>query len=254
MKLTVIGCSGSYAGMYGPASCYLVEHDGCGVVLDMGNGALGALMEHRDVYSIDAVLLSHLHLDHIADLGGLYVARKYRPGGAPGKLAIHGPASSADRLGRMYAPHDDEDDLTDSFEFVPYTPDSFKVGPFDVTVVPAAHPVDAFSLRIAAGGKVLTFSGDTGRSEALVDLARGSELLLAEASFLEGRPNPPDLHLTAREAVDHGVRAGVSRIVLTHFVPWNDINETVTEAQAARDEFGFDGDLQLAHSGLVVEF
>jgi ribonuclease BN (tRNA processing enzyme) len=153
----------------------------------------------------------------------------------------------------MYAPSDEDDDLGDSFEFHEFVPDVMKIGPFSVTVTPATHPVDAFSIRVDAGGKSLTFTGDTGPSQGLIDLARGSGLLLAEASFLEGGKNPPNLHLTAREAVAHGVQAGVDDIVLTHFVPWNDLNDTVTEAQAARDEFGFDGDLQLAHSGLVVE-
>jgi len=254
MKLTIIGCSGSYAGSYGAASCYLVEHDGAAVVLDMGNGSLGPLAHHRDLYDIDAIVLSHLHLDHIADIGGLYVARKYRPTGTPPKLPIYGPASTADRLGRMYAADPDEHDLRDSFDFTAFTPDTFEVGPFTLSVAPAAHPVDAFSVKISAGGSTLVYSDDTGPTQNLIDLAKGADVLLAEASCLEGRPNPPDLHLTARDAVEHGVRADVQTIVLTHLVPWNSIDDTIAEATAARAELGFDGDLHLAHSGLSVEF
>lgn len=253
MRLTVIGCSGSYAGSYGAASCYLVEHDGAAVVLDMGNGSLGPLSAHRDLYDIDAIVLSHLHLDHIADIGGLYVARKYRPGGMPDALAIHGPQSTAARLGRMYAADPGEHDLADSFDIVEFSPDSFDVGPFTITVAPAAHPVDAFSVKVEADGHSLVYSGDTGPTPNLVELAKGCDVFLAEASFLDGRPNPPDLHLTAREAVQHGVDAGAARIVLTHLVPWNDLNDTVTEAAQAVSDSGFDGELHIARSGLVVE-
>ncbi len=252
MKLTIAGCSGSYAGSSGAASCYLLEHDGAAVVLDMGNGALDPLAQYRDIYSLDAVVLSHLHLDHIADVGGLYVARRYRPGGAPKQLPLYGPSDVAARIGRMYAPTDHEHDLGDSFDFTPFAPEPFVVGPFTITVAPATHPVDAFSIRVEADGQVLVFSGDTGPTDTLVELARDADLLLAEASFLEGPDNPPNLHLTAREAVNHGARAGVRNLVLTHLVPWNDINDTIAEAEQARSDFAFDGELLIARTGLSV--
>ena len=85
MRLTVVGCSGSFAGPASPASSYLVqaEHDGrtWSIVLDLGNGALGPLQRYVDLADLDAVFISHLHPDHCVDLCGLYVTRKYRPGG-----------------------------------------------------------------------------------------------------------------------------------------------------------------------------
>ncbi|MDQ1641319.1 MAG: hypothetical protein QOJ90_670, partial [Actinomycetota bacterium] len=79
MRLTVIGCSGSFPGPDSPASCYLVEADGFRVVVDLGNGALGPLQRHCAIGDIDAVLLSHLHPDHVMDVLSLYVARSYDP-------------------------------------------------------------------------------------------------------------------------------------------------------------------------------
>jgi len=253
MKLTVIGSSGSFAGSFGPASCYLVEHDGVAVVLDLGNGALSALSEYRDIYDIEAILLSHLHLDHIADLGGLYVARRYRRDVTLAPLPVYGPSDVAERVGRMYASSDEEGDLSDSFAFRGYDVAGFKVGPFTVSIAPAAHPVESYCVRLDAGGKSLVFSGDTGPCPELVTLAQDADLLLVEASFLEDARNPADLHLTAREAVHHGVEAGVRTIVLTHLVPWNNIDDTLAEAHAARTELGFTGDLLLARTGLAVE-
>ena len=85
VKLTVVGCSGSYPGPDSPASCYLVEAESDGriwrILLDLGNGALGALQKYVDPLVIDAVLVSHLHPDHCIDLCGYYVLRRYHPAG-----------------------------------------------------------------------------------------------------------------------------------------------------------------------------
>ena len=79
MILTVIGCTGSFAGPDSPASCYLLtgtDHEGrtWRVLMDLGNGSLGALQRHIELSEIDAVLISHLHPDHCVDLAGLHVA------------------------------------------------------------------------------------------------------------------------------------------------------------------------------------
>src|SRR3954447_26748340 len=81
MRLTVLGCSGSFPGPDGPASSYLLEAGGFRAVVDMGNGSLSALQRLGHAYDVDAVLLSHLHADHCLDVCGYYVARKYRPEG-----------------------------------------------------------------------------------------------------------------------------------------------------------------------------
>ena len=79
MKLTVVGCSGSFPGPDSPASSYLLEEEGYRAVLDLGNGALGALQRYASLDAVDAVLVSHLHVDHVIDLCSYYVARRYRP-------------------------------------------------------------------------------------------------------------------------------------------------------------------------------
>jgi len=84
------------------------------------------------------------------------------------------------------------------------------------------HPVETFGFRIEHGGRALAYSADTGESAALVGLARGADLLLCEASFADGAANPPDMHLTGRQAGEHAARAGAGELVLTHLVPWND--------------------------------
>jgi len=247
MRLTVVGCAGSYPGPDSPASCYLVEHDGHSVVLDMGNGAFGPLQRHVDVLDVDAVVLSHLHADHCLDLTSYYVWRRYRPEGPAHAIPVLGPTGSADRLARAYdLPH--TPGMHGEFYFRDHV-EVTEIGPFRITTAPAAHPVEAYSIRVEAGGRSLVFSGDTGPTDTLVDLARGADLALFEASFLSRYEDlPPDLHLTAAQSAEHATRAGVQRLVLTHLVPWTPRDETQEEAAAA-----YDGELMLATSGLAVD-
>jgi ribonuclease BN (tRNA processing enzyme) len=102
VKLTVVGCSGSFPGPDSAASCYLVEHAGSTIVVDLGNGALGALQQYISLDDVDAVLISHLHVDHVIDLCSFYVARAYRPAGALPPLRVVGPSGTQDQLARAY--------------------------------------------------------------------------------------------------------------------------------------------------------
>jgi len=250
VRLTVVGCAGSFPSPTSAASCYLVEHDGMRIVLDLGSGALGGLAAAADLRGLDAVLLTHLHADHCMDLTALYVARKYHPLGMPPPLPVHGPQGTARRIADAYrtTPGEGVDGLERVYRFVDHAPDPLRIGPFTITVTRVAHPVPAFAFRVAAGGASLVYSGDTGPTQALVDLARGADLALFEASCLSTVDNPPGLHLTGIQAGEHAKAAGVGRLLLTHLVAWNDPRATLAEGRRA-----FDGEVALAAPGMVVE-
>ena len=234
MRLTVIGASGSYPGPDSPASCYLLESEHEGrlwrVLVDMGSGALGVLHRFVDPASIDAVLLSHLHADHCLDLCGFYVLRRYHPTGAQPKIPVWGPVDTDRRMAKAYD-LDEDPGMNEEFDFRLYPSATFNVGPFSVTAREVAHPVPAYGLRIEAEGRVLAYSGDTGTCDALVETARDADFFLCEASFVEGKDNPPDLHLTGAEAARMANDAGARRLVLTHVPPWYDPQIALAEAK-----------------------
>ncbi|NED96195.1 MBL fold metallo-hydrolase [Phytoactinopolyspora alkaliphila] len=237
MKLTVLGCSGSLPGPSSPASSYLVEADGARLVVDLGNGALGELQRHvgyRGLASIDAVLLSHLHPDHFIDLCGYYVALRYGPHRPARRVPVWGPENTAERLAAAYGEHP-EPGMGQEFDIRAYPGAEFEIGPFRVTTARMAHPVPAYAIRLEHAGSVLVYSGDTGPTPALADLARGADLLLCEAAFDDDAENPADLHLTGREAGEHAAAAGVSRLVVTHVPPWGDPERAVEAAREAYD-------------------
>jgi ribonuclease BN (tRNA processing enzyme) len=239
MRLTVIGCSGSFPGPDSPCSAYLVEQDGYRLLLDLGSGALGPLQRHVDLLDVDAVLLSHLHADHCLDICPYVVFRRYHPAGLPPRVPVLGPRGTHGRLAAAYDPTS-TDGLTDVFAFGALEPGERELGPFALRLDRVNHPVEAFAVRLTAGGSTLTYSGDTGVSDALVRLATGSDVLLCEATFEDGPALPPDLHLTGREAGEHAAKAEVGRLLVTHIPPWADADRIV---DAATQAFGGPTDL-----------
>jgi ribonuclease BN (tRNA processing enzyme) len=95
--------------------------------------------------------------------------------------------------------------------------------------------VECYAVRLTAGGRTLVYTGDTGPSDAVVELARGADLLLAEAAYAEGPDLPPGLHLTGRQAGELAVKSGVGRLLLTHVPAWVD---SAAQLAAAREVFG----------------
>ncbi len=247
MLLTVLGCSGSVPAPESPASGYLVRAEGTSVVLDLGNGTFGALQSYLDPFSLDGLLLSHLHPDHCADVSALTVYRRYHPNPPPcDVVALYGPRDAAERLVAAYAPNADEresTDLSDVYSFRSYG-EAVVIGPFEVRAAPVDHPCEAYALRIGHAGRSLVFSGDTGPCRQLVELATGADVLLAEASWPDRPDNPPGIHLSGTDAGEAAAAAGVGRLLITHVPPWTDPDRVLTEAKAA-----FDGPIELVRQG-----
>jgi ribonuclease BN (tRNA processing enzyme) len=246
VRLTVLGCAGSFPSADSACSSYLVEADGFRLLIDLGNGALGPLQRHAGLYDIDAVLLTHLHPDHWIDLCQYLVARKYARHGTVPPLPVYGPAGTAERVAAAYGEPRAADGV---FDFRTLKQESFELGPLRITTCLVNHPVETYGVRVEHGGRALVYSSDTAESPALVGLAAGADAFLCEASFLEGADNVPDLHLTGRGAGEHATRAGVGRLLLTHLVPaWGDEARTLAEAQSA-----YAGPIEVVHSGAVYD-
>jgi ribonuclease BN (tRNA processing enzyme) len=231
VRLTVVGCSGSAPGPASAASCYLVEHDGFTLVLDLGSGAFGSLLALADPARIDAVYLSHLHADHCLDVAPFIVWHRYS-GRSPGKpVPLYAPMGAERRLALAYDA--DGSAIDDVFDVLAVGAGSFRLGPFEVTTARTAHPVECYAVRLDAGGRTLVYTGDTGPCPAVVALATGADVLLSEAAHPDRPGLPPDLHMTGREAGEHAAAAGVGRLLLTHVPAWVDAGEQLAAARAA---------------------
>lgn len=129
-----------------------------------------------------------------------------------------------------------------------YSPGRRQIGPFTVTVDHVAHPVETFAFRFEHDGRALVYSGDTGPSPALTELARSADVLLCEAGFPDLPDLPPDLHLCGQQAGQHAAAAGTGRLVLTHLARDIDPAESLAAAQGT-----FPGSVTLAAPGQVID-
>lgn len=247
MRVTVLGCAGSFPGPEAACSAYLVEADGFRLLLDFGTGSLSPLQRYAGLMSVDAIVLTHLHCDHILDACSYVVVRRYGPAGPYPPIPMYAPPGAPERLAAAYAA--DAAPLDDVYTFYSLQPGTFPIGPFTVTVDQVNHPVETYGVRVEHGGVVLAYSADTAPCDALLRLAQGADLFLCEASYLDEVPHPPDLHLTGREAGEVATKAGVRRLVLTHLVTaWGSEALTYEAATAA-----YTGPVDIARPGARYE-
>ncbi|OEY24350.1 hypothetical protein A0K93_01600 [Corynebacterium sp. BCW_4722] len=254
MKLTILGCSGSLGAPGNPASSYVISVPGeTDIVMDFGPGALAAMQERFDPAAAH-VIFSHLHADHCSDFPSLLVWRRYHPHSpANCKHRLIGPSYAPVHLGRMSADGPDEvNDFSDTFEFSAWRPgEAEELSGLTITPFPVVHPAqESMALRVEApSGKVLTFSGDSAFTPALIDAAKGADLFLCEAAWgpnSEGKAE--GMHLSGAEAGRIAREAGVGTLVLVHIQPWTDVEATV---EAARAEF--DGEVVVGTAGAVFQ-
>ncbi|MFK3980003.1 MBL fold metallo-hydrolase [Micromonospora sp. NPDC050397] len=247
MRLTVLGCAGSFPGPEAACSAYLVEAEGFRLLVDFGSGSLTALQRYAGLHAVDAIVLTHLHCDHILDAVTYVVVRRYAPDGPYPPLPVYAPAGAPDRLAAAYS--QEEAGVDDVYTFYGLQPGTFPIGPFSVTVDRVNHPVETYGVRLEHNGRSLVYSSDTAPCEALLRLAHGADLFLCEASYLDGVDNPPDLHLTGREAGEIATKSEVGRLVLTHLVSaWG--SEALTHEAAAS---AFAGPVEIARPGARYE-
>ncbi|MEU4569056.1 MBL fold metallo-hydrolase [Micromonospora sp. NPDC023956] len=248
MRLTVLGCAGSFPGPESACSAYLVEAEGFRLLLDFGTGSLSALQRYAGLHAPDAIVLSHLHCDHILDAASYVVVRRYAPDGPYPPLPVYAPAGAPDRLHAVYGQQEDLG-VEDVYQFYALEPGTFPIGPFSVTVDRMNHPVETYGIRLEHGGRTLCYSSDTAPCEPLLRLAQDADVFLCEASYLDGVDNPPDLHLTGREAGEAATKAAVGRLLLTHLVTaWGSEAQTVEAASAA-----YAGPLEVVRPGSRYE-
>ena len=250
-RLTILGKSPSWQDRDGACSGYLVEAGSASLLIDCGNGVFAKLRRHADYERIDAVILTHLHADHILDLVPFAYALRYGPQLRDGRPALHAPPGARAALRRLCGSWGSETLVEDAFELREYDPaGALELDTVTVRFALVPHYVDSYALELRAreGGHRLLFSSDCGPNEEIVRLARDADLLLIEASRLEPADEDPPLHLTAEQAGAIGRAAGARRLVLTHYSDQLDPALLRARAQAA-----FGGAVELAGEGESYE-
>lgn len=226
MKLTILGNSGPFPSAGGACSGYLVRNGGTSILIDCGNGVLANLQKFISFKELDAVILTHLHSDHISDMHVLKYAMqiKRKRGQLDKTLEVFAPPEPEDEYRRL--------DVKDAFMLRTISADTvLKIGDIKLTFAQMKHPSMDFAVAMECNDKKFVFSGDTSWTEAIISFAAGADLLMLDAGlldrdFTEGAP-----HLTASQCGTVAMKAGAKELLLTHFWPDYDVNDLLEEAR-----------------------
>ncbi|MGQ0607144.1 MAG: MBL fold metallo-hydrolase [Chloroflexota bacterium] len=251
MRLTVLGRSPARPNPGEACAGYLVEGEGARLLLDIGPGIVAQLLHRHHPDDLDAVIVSHMHADHMLDLVTLryvYPWRRLAPGE---RLRVVLPPGSADQLLDLAKGVGGAKHFEDAFQLSEHdgrTP--FRFGSLTITPRATQHYIPCWGFRVEGDERRLAYTADTAPCGGLTDLADAADLLLSEATLRsieeDAQPPEPRGHLTPAEAGSAGRDAGARRLVLTHLpVNGDDANWALT---AAADAFGSDVEVAVPSS------
>ncbi len=244
MQVTVVGFWGGYPAAGEASTGYLIEEDHFKLLLDCGSGVLAQLQRYISPEDLNAMLITHYHADHTADIGVLHHA-----------LLIQHFLQNKDLHVTAYGHREDQqgfDTLAykDQMSSVAYDPDkSLEVGPFTITFLKTTHPVPCYAVRIESQSGTMVFTADSAYQESFIPFAKDADLLIAESNFYKGMDASGAGHMTSTEAAAIAHEAGVKTLILSHLPHFGDLNQLITEAQEV-----YSGETLLASSGLTITY
>lgn len=243
MNVRFLGMWGGFPQAGSATSSFLLEHEGFVALIDCGSGVLAQLQKFMSIDQLDAVLISHYHHDHVADVGCLQYA-----------WLVHTQLGTIKRALPVYA-HAQDQEQWSKLTFKDFTkgntisPDqgAQKIGPWNVSFCQTKHPAYCLAMKFECDEHRIVYTADTEWSDELLVFAHGADLLICESNLYAEQFGQVPGHLTATQAGQLANRAKVNQLVLTHLPHFGDHQQLLKEAQ---DQFG--GPVHLAIIGLNI--
>ena len=227
MKLRILGNNGPYPAKGQACSSYLLSNSSgnTNIIIDFGAGALQAISGCTGFDKIDAVILSHLHFDHMSDMLPMQYALQFHP---RNPLPVYAPRTPEKVHALLDAPCYELKNIQDT-----------QIGEMEISFLPVRHPVESYAVRIKCDGKTFVYTGDTNEIETLDVFASGADLLLADAGLSSADWKEAAPHLSAAGCGRLAARCGAKKLLLTHLNPKYTAENHVLEAKAHFDAVCF---------------
>ncbi len=242
MQITVLGYWGAYPAAGEATSGYLLQGKSKIILIDCGSAVLSQLQRYIELSDLDAVIITHYHADHIADIHCLQYA-----------VMIDTLRGKRQNILPIYAHNEDK-----QFEGLTYreytegvairSESNLLIDDFDFSFIKTVHPDPCLAVKITQLKKTITYTADTEYFDGLVDFARYSDILLSEASLYREYENKVPGHLSAAQAGKLAAEAQAGELILTHLPRYGDHKQLIKESR----EY-FKNRIQLAESGLIIK-
>src|SRR5699024_6991350 len=240
MKVTIIGFWGGYPAAGGATSAYLVEEKDFKLLVDAGSGSLSKLQSYINISDLDAVIVSHYHQDHVADIGVLQYAKLVGSYVTEEKdiLPIYG--HTEDKQGFAALTHH-------YTKGVAYDANgTLEIEQLSITFLETDHRVPCCGKRSTNGENTIVYTADTTYQEAWIDFAKNAEVRISDCNFYGGQDGAQTGHMTSKEGAVIAEKAHVKQLILSHLPQYGELNQLVSEAKQY-----YHGPVQLAKEGLV---
>ena len=236
MKLSILGNNVPFPAPGGACSGYLLSSASgrTHILLDCGSGVLSNYANVLPWESLNAVVLSHLHFDHMSDMLPMQYALQFHS--RPEPLTVLAPAEPVGVRALLNVPAYDLRPMQDC-----------TIGEFSLSFCPVRHPVPTFALRVHCDGRSFVYTGDTNEAPVLDSFASGADLLLADAGLSAADWHAEAPHLSAERCARLAERTDVGQLLLTHLNPRYTVTDLEREARAVRP------DAQFVHIGATYE-
>ncbi len=225
MKLTVIGYWGGYPGKGEATSGYLLQHEGFNLLIDCGSGVLSSLQNYIGVEELNAVILSHYHHDHVADMGVLQYGRliqSFLQKGIP-TLPVYG--HTKDQKGFQSLTY------RSATAGKAYFPEQLlQIGPFHISFMETKHPAPCYAMRITDGSKTFVYTADSAYLSDFVPFSKGADLLISECNFYSDQDGSGPGHMNSHDAANIAAKADIPHLLLTHLPHFGDHNQLIEQA------------------------
>lgn len=249
MNIVALGTSGTYARYNRACSGYLIEQDPTFVMVDIGTGTLSNLFRHLDPMSLSALVITHLHADHVLDIYPMRYYIQYNLTEEQlkdSKIPIYVPEDGRQELHSFNPGNDDSFFLENTFEFNDIE-EKIEIGSLRFEFIKTKHLITTYGLTCESNGKKMGYTSDTPYDENLIDFFSGCQVLICEAAY-QTEKGKENLHMSAREAGKFAAEVGTKRLYLTHIWPELDPHVSITEASKY-----FDGQIEAIKEHMVVE-
>jgi len=244
MRLTVLGCHSPYPGPGGATAGYLIQTEKTNLLLDCGSGVLSQLTRYLPLGRLDAVILTHFHHDHVADLGVLQYG-----------VMVHQNIGDIAKPLDIYAPHEPKEQASkvayrNVTNYIPILPAAeVPIGDLHVQYLQTDHPVLCYAVKIQHNGKTIVYGADSGIQTEWLPFAESADVFICEGTYLDRHTPPPNVgHLKVSEAAQIAQTIGCKQLVITHLFP----GFTEEEVQAETTPFTT-GVCHVAKIGLCLE-